>query len=108
MKKCDATALTEVIVEYLGEKQTYVFRVAGIGSDGASVMTEKHNGVGTKLKKLNPFMLSMHCVAHRLALASENATSAVPYCTQHHSTLRGLYNFFHSLFSTKKDDGNIK
>ena len=96
MKQCDATALTEVIVEYLGEKQIDVSRVAGLGSDGASVMTGKHNGVGAKLKKLNPFMLSMHCVAHKLALASENAASAVPYCTQHHSTLRGLYNFFHT------------
>ena len=96
MKHCDANALTEAIVEYLREKKIDVSRVSGLGSDGASVMTGRHNGVGAKLKKLNPFMLSMHCVAHKLALASENAASQVPYCRQHHSTLKGLYNFFHT------------
>ena len=46
MKQCDADALTKVIVEYLEEKQIDVTRVAGLGSDGASV--------GAKLKPLNP------------------------------------------------------
>ena len=38
----------------------------------------------------------MHCVAHKLALASESVASAVPYCTQHQSTLGGLYTYFHT------------
>ena len=41
-------------------------------------------------------MLSMHCVSHKLALASESAAAAVPYCNNHHSTLTGLYNYFHT------------
>ena len=77
LKQCDADALTKVIVEYLEEKQIDVTRVAGLGSDVTSVMTGKHNGVGAKLKQLNSFMLSMHCIAHKLALASESAASAV-------------------------------
>ena len=43
MKQCDADALTKVTVEYLEEKQIDVTRVAGLGSDGASVITGKHN-----------------------------------------------------------------
>ena len=39
MKHCDATALTEVIIDYLRKKQIDVSRVAGLGSNGASVMT---------------------------------------------------------------------
>ena len=96
MKQCDATALTEAIIQYLEGKQIDVSKVAGLGSDGASVMVGRHNGVGAMLKKLNPFMLSMHCVAHKLALASASAASSVPYCSKHNSTLRGLYNYFHT------------
>ena len=96
MKQCHASALTEAIVEYLREKHIDISRVAGLGSDGASVMTGKNNGEGAKLKKINPFMLLMHRVAHKLALASEDAASEVPYCRKHHSTLKGLYNFFHT------------
>ena len=77
LKQCDADALTKVIVEYLEEKQIDATRVAGLGSDVTSVMTGKHNGVGAKLKQFNSFMLSMHCIAHKLALASESAASAV-------------------------------
>ena len=96
MKTCDAPVLTEAIVLFLNKNQIDFTKVAGLGSDGASVMVGKNNGVGAMLKRLNPFMLSMHCVAHKLVLASENAASTVPYCRYHHSTLRGLYNYFHT------------
>ena len=46
--------------------------------------------------------LSMHCVSHKLALASESAAAAVPYCNNHHSTLTGLYNYFHTSYSVLK------
>ena len=91
MKQCDAASLTGTIVEYLEEKGIELSK-----SDGASVMVGKQNGVGARLRKLNPYMLSMHCVAHKLALASEAAASSVPYCKQHRSILKGIYNYFHT------------
>ena len=96
MKQCDASALTEAIVQYLNNKNIDVEKISGLGSDGASVMVGQHTGVGARLKELNPFMLSMHCVAHKLALASKNAASSVAYCNEHHSILNGLYNYFHT------------
>lgn len=96
MSACDAKALTDAIIYFLDTKDIGYSKLAGLGSDGASVMVGKNNGVGAQLKELNPFMLSMHCVAHKLALASEHAASTVPYCRKHHSTLRGLYNYFHT------------
>lgn len=32
-------------------------------------MTGKKNGVTTKLKELNPVLISVHCICHKLALA---------------------------------------
>ena len=81
---------------YCREKGIELSKIAGLGSDGASVMVGKQNGVGARLRKLNPYMLSMHCVAHKLALASEAAASSVPYCKQHRSILKGIYNYFHT------------
>ena len=39
------------------------------GSDGASVMTGKHTGFAARLRHMQPSLVSIHCVAHRLALA---------------------------------------
>ena len=72
MKQCNADSLTKDIATYFEENDISIAKVAGLGSDGASVMVGRHNGIGAKLKKQNPFMLSMHCVAHKLALASQS------------------------------------
>ena len=72
MKQCDADSLTRGIATYFEKNDISIAKVAGLGSDGASVMVGRHNGIGAKLKKQNPFMLSMHCVAHKLALASQS------------------------------------
>ncbi|GAQ92582.1 hypothetical protein KFL_010610020 [Klebsormidium nitens] len=55
-------------------------KLVGFGSDGASVMTGRVNGVAAMLtRKLNGHLLSTHCVAHRAALASAGAATATPY-----------------------------
>ena len=82
MKQCDAEALTEAIIQYLNQRKIDISKLSGLGSDGASVMVGKHNGVGARMKCLNPFMLSNHCVAHKLALAGENSASSLPYFNQ--------------------------
>ena len=45
-------------------------KLFGMATDGASVMTAVRSGVATCMKKRNSFMLTTHCIAHRLALAS--------------------------------------
>ena len=53
--------------------------ISSFGSDGASVMTGRNEGVATRLKRLNNNIISVHCVAHRLALATSQASQSVPY-----------------------------
>ncbi|KAJ3595511.1 hypothetical protein NHX12_004814 [Muraenolepis orangiensis] len=52
-------------------------KVMGLGSDGASVMTGKRAGVGALLKRDNLFLIQVHCIAHRAALAAVEAANAV-------------------------------
>ena len=46
----------------------------GFGSDGASVMTGHDSGVAAVMKCSNPYLISIHCFAHRLAPTSSQAT----------------------------------
>jgi hypothetical protein len=63
----DAEAITETLLTYFQENGLPLSKVTGFCSDGASVMTGWKNGVAARLKKHNPFMQSIHCIAHRLA-----------------------------------------
>jgi L-cystine uptake protein TcyP (sodium:dicarboxylate symporter family) len=41
-------------------------KIMGFGSDGANVMAGVRNGIGEKLKAHNPYLISIHCLAHCL------------------------------------------
>ncbi|KAI4813334.1 hypothetical protein KUCAC02_024666, partial [Chaenocephalus aceratus] len=72
----DETCIYEKVVEVLRGRGIELSKVMGLGSDGASVMTGKHAGVGALLKRVNPFLIQVHCVAHRAALAAVDAANA--------------------------------
>ncbi|XP_077864064.1 zinc finger protein 862-like [Saccoglossus kowalevskii] len=68
------------------------------GTDGASV--GKHAGVTTKLKtNINPYMISVHCIAHRLALASAQAAHKVKRIDKFEIRMNQIFNYFD--YSTK-------
>ena len=67
----------------------------GFGSDGANVMVDQRTSVATRLKCDNPFLVSIHCVAHRLALAAAQASDNIPYVHDNFDTiLQNLFNFY--------------
>ena len=68
-------------------------QLCGFGSDGASVMTGRLNGVAARLKRHSPRMISVHCVAHRIALAAAYAADGIPYLQQFKSLLQTLFLF---------------
>ena len=54
-------------------------KCVGFGSDKASTMIGKQNGVAARLKdKVNHFLTSIYCVAHRTNLAAIYATKVEP------------------------------
>ena len=67
-----AETITTSILELLTSLDISINKVMGFGSDGASVMVGRIAGVATE-------MVSIHCVAHRFALAVAPAGDAVPY-----------------------------
>lgn len=65
-----AETIEAALMTYLEEKSIPLSRLVGFGSDGASVMIGKHSGVATRMKNRQPILTSIHCMAHRLALAA--------------------------------------
>ena len=69
-------------------------KLVAFGSDGAAVMIGSRGGVATLLKEMAPWLISNHCVAHRLALAAAQAADEVAYVQKFKAILAQLYRFY--------------
>lgn len=69
-------------------------QLVGMGSDGVSVMTGNKTGVATQLKRDHPFLINIHCMAHRLALCTSQAASGIPYLEHFKENLTAMYKYF--------------
>ena len=74
-----AETIEQKLVEVCQTCKIPLTNIFGFGSDGASVMVGRSSGVATRLKKHNSEMISIHCGAHRLALASSQAAESIAY-----------------------------
>ena len=53
-------------------------KVVALGTDGAAVMVGEVGGVFALLKRDIPHLIKVHCIAHRLELASADTVKAIP------------------------------
>lgn len=65
------------------------------GSDGASVYVGRLNGVVAKLRVEIPWLLGVHCIAHRLELSVLDALKDEEQLNNVQETLQGLYKHYH-------------
>ena len=88
-----AVTIHQAIVTEFNNLGINIKQMLGLATDGASVMVGRRNGVSTRLKENVPHLISIHCVAHRLALASVTAAECVPYISLYSSILKDIYNY---------------
>ena len=74
--------------------EAYEKKMIGFGSDGASVMLGKNNGVAALLKKSQPSLQAVHCAAHRLDLAFNDTFKKEPLHNRLDTVMTGLYLFY--------------
>ena len=89
-----ATGIVESLLAFFEMKGLSMDKVTCFASDGASVMAGWKAGVAAKLKVENPFMLSIHCIAHRLALACNDTASGTDYETEYEKVLNEISTYF--------------
>ncbi|XP_064648743.1 zinc finger protein 862-like [Lineus longissimus] len=95
-----ADTIYEAVVKTVNEKELDCNKLGGVGTDGASVMTGRVNGVVTKMKALEPNIIAVHCVNHRLALASKDSFGQMPVLVNLEETLEALFKYYN--YSSKK------
>ena len=91
-----ADAIETSVLQYLQDVNLDISVVSSFDRDRASVMTGRREGVATRLKRLNNGIISVHCVAHRLALAASQASQSIPYLACFKDILSSLIYFDHN------------
>lgn len=92
----DGTAdnIVKAIFSLLSEIDISPQQMCALGSDGASVMLGKKNGVAARLRGEIPHLLSNHCVAHQLALAVSQSTKNITYLKTFKDILDQMFRFY--------------
>ncbi|XP_014681100.1 PREDICTED: uncharacterized protein KIAA1586-like [Priapulus caudatus] len=91
---CTAEDIHKAVKETLSNAGLPPSSMIAVGTDGASTMTGSKSGVTTRMKDENPFLMSDHCGAHRLALAAGQAAKVVPYLVSYQETVNALCKLF--------------
>ena len=69
-------------------------KLVALGSDGASVMLGRNNGVIAKLQEMQPAVIAVHCSGHRLELAYKDSIKKVQTAEKVITMLTGLFYFY--------------
>lgn len=100
VQKPDATHITDAVkhlmdsVSVNNDRAGWLDKLVACATDGASVMTGLKKGVVTQLRQGRPYILGIHCVAHRLELAFSDAFSKNNMTRKVEELLSGLYTFY--------------
>lgn len=89
-----ADTIFAALTSYLSDIHISLSHVSSFGSDGAAVMIGSRAGVATCLKALNPALINVHCICHRLALAASQAAMEVNYLRKVKEVLTTLFHFY--------------
>ena len=64
-----ADTIMVVLSKLYSDHQLNNDKLVAFGSDGAAVMMGNQNGVAAQLKQAVPWIITNHCLAHRLAFS---------------------------------------
>ena len=92
--KAGAEVIASKVMMELKDKGVDVNKFIGIGTDGASVMTGRKNGVVKRLRDQCPSLVGVHCAAHRCALAASQATKDIPEMEWYSRVVTNVFRFF--------------
>lgn len=93
MKDAKAEDIFGKIKSYFEEKNIpYRKNVIGFASDGANVMTGKHNSVMSRLKEEVDNIFLMRCICHSFHLCASAACEKLPRGVE--DVVRDVYNYF--------------
>ena len=78
-----------------------VEKCVSFGSDGCSTMVNHLTEVSTRLKFVSPFLINIHCIAHRTNLVALQATQYVD-CKKISSEIDNIVNLLAKMFKSSR------
>jgi len=91
--RCDASSLTENLIDLLLKWNLKFENLVGLGTDGASVMCGRNHSVAKLLQDKCPNLLHLKCIAHSIDLVAKHAIkSTMPTCIEH--ILKECFNHY--------------
>jgi len=86
-------AINNVMSTYISPD--WINKLIGAGSDGASVNIGRNNSVATRLREGRPYVLLVHCIAHRLELGVLTAIKDNAMLTMVQDMLKKVHKHYH-------------
>lgn len=90
----NAETIFTVLTAQLMEFGLELWKCSSLIPDGAAVITGAHRGVAAHLKEVNPRLISMHCLCHKIALACTDTSNQTEYIQNAELWLRQLWKLF--------------
>lgn len=90
----NAETIFTVLTNQLNMLGLEVKDCSSLVSDGAAVMTGQHSGVASRLKEVNPHLISLHCLCHKLARACTDTSAQIEYIKNVELWLRQVWKLF--------------
>ncbi|MCO5565151.1 hypothetical protein L7F22_018824 [Adiantum nelumboides] len=94
LENSTSSCLFETCIDFLGKYELDISKMICFGSDGASTMIGSRIGVSTRLKRENPFMTNIHCIAHRSSLCLADAVKEFPIAQELDACMNSLASLF--------------
>jgi len=92
----DAESLYDSICRFLSSTGLNIKNCTGFTSDGASNVSGRKTGVSTRITNNdNPYLLKIHCNAHKLNLAAVDSVKGIPSLESIKATINQIYSFLH-------------
>ncbi|CAG8664567.1 11178_t:CDS:1, partial [Dentiscutata heterogama] len=98
LDELNAEAITLDLKNFFIAKGLEIKNLLHFCSDGAATLIGKKTGVVKRFQEINPFITSVHCIAHRLHLAGKDAAKHVPYFNHYETCIKRLYTYFSSSY----------
>lgn len=70
-------------------------KLIGAGCDGASVNLGVNDSVATRLRENRPYVMTVHCVAHRLELGAQSALKQNTTLNTIYEILKKIHKHYH-------------
>ena len=87
---CKCQTLFTILTTKLQEMKISIDKCPSHVSDSASMMLGPQSGLPAQLKELNPSLISLHCICHKLSLACVYTSKDLDYIAKVEQELRTL------------------